>query len=821
MERLIYDLRFAARVLRRRPGFTIVAVITLALGIGANTAIFSVVNAVLLRPLPYTEPDRLVMAYDSFPDFPRDGLSEFEYMTLRNGSKSFKDISISNGASLTLTGSGEPERVQAAVVSSNYFDMLGVSVAVGRGFAPDEDLTGKNNTVILSNAFWKRRFSGEAQAVGQPIRLNDRDYTIAGVLPSDFRSPIELQFGTSAGVWLGYGFDPGNLNRGSHGLITIARLQDGVAIDRAQQELKTIIGSVVADNSSYYPKDGSFSSYLVPLHDALVGDVRPALMVLLCAVATVLLIACANVANLLLARGEARQKEIAVRTAIGARRWHIMRQLLAESLVLAVAGGALGLLLARWGLDALTAISPGNIPRIDEIGLDSRVGLFTLAVSLMTGVIFGLAPAFQASKTDLNSALKEGGRASGDASRGRLRQTLVVVEVAMALVLLTGAGLLLRSFWRLQRVATGFGAEHVLTMRLSPLASSYQNNDQVSAMYERLMQDVKSLPGVQSAAVTDRIPMGGGNGDTIMQIDGRPFELETARYNTDFRVVSPEYFEAMRIRLIAGRYFSESDKPGAGKVAIINETLARRQWPDQDPIGKRLRLLDAPPERATSEYMEIVGTVADAKNRSLTGETRQDVYVPLRQQAVSMGGLGPSVSMGLVVRTAVEPASLTNAIREKISSIDRNIPITQVRTMEQVLANAVVQPRFNTIVLGAFAAAALCLGAIGIYGVVSYSMARRTREIGLRMALGAQTRDVLSLVLREGMSVVLVGVAIGLAGALALSRVMTGLLFGVTATDPWTFVAIPLTLIAVALAACWIPARRAVRVDPMVALRYE
>lgn len=821
MESIVADLKLGFRTLIKRPAFSAVAVVALALGIGANTAIFSVVNSVLLRPLPYDKPERLVAAFDSFPEFPRDGLSELEYMTLRGEDKSLAEIAIGNGVNFTLTGAGDSERVQGAVVSSNYFELLGISVALGRGFALDEDLAGKNNVVILSDAFWKRRFGADPRAVGQPVTLSGTNFTIAGVLPSGFKSPIELQFAASADVWVGYGFNPGNLNRGSHGLVTIARLRDGVTLEQAQDETKAIIGRVLAENPTFYPTDGSFSSYLTPLHTAIVGDVRTALLVLLGAVATVLLIACANVANLSLARSEARQKEIAVRTALGASRSQIVRQLLVESLVLAAAGGAAGLLLARWILDALVAINPGNIPRIEEMGLDLRVLLFTLLVSLFTGVLFGLAPALQAARTDLISTLKEGGRTSNAQSRGWVRKSLVVTQTALALVLLIGAGLLLRSFWGLQRVPTGFNPEHLLTMRLSPPATRYGSNQQVASLYEGLTTRLQSLPGVQSVAVSDRVPIGGGNSDTIIQIEGHPFELEIARYNTDFRVVSPEYFQTMDQRLISGRYFVEFDREGSPNVTVVNETLAHRQWPDENPIGKRLRLLDAPPERASSQYMTIVGVVADAKNRTLTGDTRQDVYVPLRQQTVSMGRLGQSVSMGLLIRTTGNPASLTNAIREEVRAADPDIPITQVRTMEQIIGTAIVRPRFNLILLATFAVVALGLGAIGIYSVIAYSVAQRTHEIGVRMALGAQPRDVLKMVLGQGMRLALAGAGIGLVGAFALTRVMQSLLFQVSPTDPLTFLGVAGLLMLVAILACYVPARRATKVDPMIALRYE
>ena len=821
-DEMFQDLRFGLRMLLKDPGFTLIASLTLALGIGANTAIFSVVNAVLLRPLPYAEAEQLVSVFDSFPDFPRDGLSELEYISLRNESESFVQFAVSNGANFTLTGAGEPERLQGGIASANYFDLFGARLALGRSFHPEEELAGRNNVVILSHDFWQRHFGGDPHAVGQALTLNGNSFTIIGVLPAGFISPLELQFNTRAELWRGWGFNLSNLNRGSHGLFAVGRLRDGATPVQAEAETKTIIGRVVRENAKFYPEEGNFGVHLAPLHRQIVGDARTGLLVLLAAVAAVLLIACANVANLLLARGELRASEIAVRTALGATRGRIVKQLLSESLLLAVIGGGAGILLARWGLAAIIALSPGNIPRLEEVGLDRRVLMFTVLVSLVTGILFGLAPALKAAKSDLHSMLKEGGRTGTRQSRrGWLRKGLVVTETALALLLLVGAGLLLRSLWQLQRVQTGFNPERLLTLRLAPPAASYQNNQQAMELYERVTANLGALPGVQAVAVASNIPISGGNSDTVMQIEGRPFELDVARLNTDFRQVGPTYFATIGQRLISGRSFTDSDHEGSLKVAIINETLARRQWPNEDPLGKHLRLLDAPPDQATSQYMTVVGVAAAAKNRGLSAEPRQEVYVPLRQQVVSLGGLRPSISCALLVRTTGDPANLINTVRQKVWDIDRNIPITQIRTVEQMVEAAVVQPRFNALLLALFAFIALCLGAIGIYGVISYTITQRTHEIGIRIALGARERDVLRLVVRQGMTLALTGVAIGLLAAFVLTRWMETLLFGVRPADSWTFGAISLVLIVVALLACWIPARRATKVDPTTALRHE
>jgi putative ABC transport system permease protein len=816
------DLRYGARTLIKQPGFALITTLTLALGVGANTAIFSVVNAVLLRPLPYAGAERLVSVYDSFaPDFARDGMSEAEYIRLRNESKSIAQLGVSQGTAFTLTGAGEPERLQGGVASANYFDLLGARMAAGRGFNAEEELAERNNVVILSHDFWQRRLGGDTRAVGQSLTLNDASFTIIGVLPAGFRSPLELQFNSRVELWRGFGFNLSNLDSGRHGLNAVGRLRDGVTLRQAEAEAKTIIGRVVRENAKYYPEESKFGVHVASLHEQIVGNSQTGLLMLLAAVGVVLLIACANVANLLLARGETRASEIAVRTALGATRGRVVRQLLSESALLAVIGGGAGILLARWGLAAIIAISPGDIPRLDEVGLDWRVLLFTALVSLGAGLLFGLATALQAARSDLHATLKEGGRASGGrGARGLLRNSLVVAETAMAVLLLIGAGLLLRSLWQLQSVRTGFNPERLLTLRLSPPAGSYRNNQQVMELYDRVTANLSALPGAQSVAVASTVPLG-GNGQTIMQIEGRPFDLDIAKLSTDFRRISPSYFGSIGQRLISGRPFADSDQEGAPNVAIINETLARRQWPDENPLGKRLRLLDAPPEQATSQYKTIVGVVADAKNQSLGEDPRQEVYVPLRQQVASMGSLRPSVSCALLIRANGDPSALINAVRRKVWEVDRNIPITEVRTAEQIIESAVAQPQFNALLLALFAFIALCLGAVGVYGVISYAVSNRTREIGVRMALGAQARDVLKLVMGRGMALALIGVAVGSLAALGMTRLMKSLLFGVSATDPLTFAAIAALLALVALLACWIPARRAMKIDPVDALRCE
>ncbi|HVS81353.1 MAG TPA: ABC transporter permease [Pyrinomonadaceae bacterium] len=822
METLINDIRYGIRSLLKRPGFTAVALITLALGIGANTTIFSVVNSVLLRPLPYSQPDQLLQVNDSLASagFPQAGLTQMEFVRLRTESKSFAHVGAFQSGTLTLTGAGEPERVRVTRVSDNLFTLLGINPELGRAFIPGEDEQSRSNVVMLSHDFWQSHFAANPNVLNQAVTLGGTSMNIVGVLPAGFQSPADLQNGVGAQLVTPLGLNLASLNLGSHGVNTIARLRAGVSPSQAASETNLIIGRVVKEDPTYYPTDGSFHSFLTPLHESIVGSVRLALLVLLGAVGLVLLIACANVANLLLARGETRQKEISIRVALGATRWRIIRQLLAESFILALIGGSAGLMLAWSSLDLLLKLNPGNIPRLEHIGLEPRVLVFTLMLSLVTAFIFGLAPALRSAKSDLHSTLKATGRSSS-ATRGWLGQVLVVSEVALAMLLLVGAGLLIKSFRRLERVDTGLRTDHVLTMRLSLGASAYQKSPQIIGFYDRVLEQVRYVPGVEAAAITDNLPLSGNDSDTMMEIEGRPFDVKGLQVSTDFRVVTPDYFRVIGAQLSRGRTFSEADQEGVPLVALVNETIARNHWPNEDPIGKHLRLLDAPPAQATTSFMTIVGVVANAKNRGLAAETRQEIYVPLKQHGTSIAGLGLRRSTNLTVRTSVDPLSLATSVKEKVWSVDRNVPIANVQTMDQLVQAGVVQQRFYTIMLGIFASVALALGAIGIYGVISFSVGQRTKEIGIRMALGARGLDILRLVFRDGLGLTLIGIALGLAGALALTRVLTSLLFEVSTTDPLTFTLVALMLLSVALLACYVPARRATRVDPLVALRYE
>jgi putative ABC transport system permease protein len=819
MQTLFQDLRYGARMLLKNPGFTAVAVITLALGIGVNTAIFSVVNAALLRPLPYPEPDRLVYIHNAMSKIGKLGLFEGEYLRLRDQARSMEGVALYAPTTVTLSGAGEPERISAATASGNLFTTLGVTMTLGRTFKLEEEPDGQGDVVILSHEFWRRRFAAIPGVLGQSLTLDGRSHTIVGVLPEGFKSPLELQTDQAVELWTPAGYNPG-APCCSHDLNVVGRLREGRTTQEALAETRTIMSGVAKEFPDAYPKDGSKQIQLKPLTMEIVGDLRGSLWTLLAAVAFVLLIACANVANLHLTRGEARASEIAIRAALGAGRGRVIRQLLVESLLLAILGGGLGILLASWGLEALPTLGAKNIPRMQEISLDRWALGFTLGVSLLTGVIFGLAPAFQAVKFDLSASLKEGGRASTSSKGRRLRSALVVTEVALSLMLLVGAGLLIKSFLRLRQVDTGFRADHLLTMRLFPPESSYPDDRRVADLYENVLQRLRSLPGVTDAAAASDVPIGGRNGGTVIQIDGGPSDADMSR-TAEFRVVSPEYFRALGVRLLRGRFLQEMDREQSTTVAVINETLARAYFPNEDPLGRRVRLLNRPPKYATTVFLTVVGVVADAKNNSLTEVPQKEAFVPMRQRAVAVDGMGFARRMTLAVRASGEPIDLTNAVRQAVWSIDSNIPIADVRTMEQILANVTAQPRFNTVLLGIFAAVALALASVGIYGVLSYSVTQRTREIGVRIALGAQQGDVLKMVIKQGMVLTLLGVCLGLAASFAMTRLMAGLLFGVSATDPGIFMLITLLLIGVALLACWIPARRAAKLDPIIALRYE
>ena len=801
MRSLLQDVRYAARRLLKSPGFAVVAVGALTLGIGANTAIFSVVNSVLLRPLPYPEPEQLVQVWESRPlqNMPRTEVAPHEFLAWAGQSQSFRQLAANDFTEYNLTGRGEPERVTGALVTASYFPLFGVSPARGRVFLAEEDEPGKNNVVVLGHDLWRSRFGSDLSVVGQSVSLDGVPCTVVGVMPRGFSLP------NGAGLARPIAFGAADRARaGSHFLNVYGRLKEGVTVARAEGEMAAVAGRVEQD---FGDANAGHRVVLVPLHEQVVGGARTALLVLLGAVGLVLLIACANVANLLLARAAGRRREVAVRSALGASRWRIVRQLLAESLLLSALSGAAGLLLAVWGVDLLVSLDPTGVQRAGEVTLDWRVLGFTLGLSLLTGLLFGLAPALQASKADFNETLKEGGRSAQGLGRSRLRGALVVSEVALTLVLLVGAGLLVKSFRQLLAVEPGFDPHGVLTMDVALPQAKYAERQQITSFYERLIEQAAAMPGVEAAGAVSVLPLAGNDNSNFVQIEGRPPQPPGQALRAGRRNVSADYFRALGIPVKRGRAFSASDSGEAPPVVVINEAMARSFFAGEEPVGKRIRTGDRSP------WVEVVGVVGDVRHRGLDVDTRPEMFFPHLQT--------PSRQMTLAVRTAGDPLALAGPLRERVRELDRDQPVGNVKTMEAWVGESVASRRFSVLLLGVFACVAAGLAALGLYGVVSYTVAQRTHEIGLRVALGASPRDVLRLVIRQGMTLTLVGTAVGLLAALALTRVMSGLLYGVGATDPATFVTVPLLLVAVALLACYLPARRATNVDPMVALRHE
>jgi predicted permease len=809
IESTLQDMRYAARTLTKNPGFSLIAIITLALGIGANTAIFSVANAVLLRPLNYKDSDQLVLLNHHYKKVNLvSGMSPIGYTHYRDNSKSFESIAALTWWSVNLTGVGDPERLTGSAVTHTFFQTLGVEAALGRVFTPEEDQPGRNGVVVLSDSLWQRRFAADRQIVGKTITLNGTPYTVVGVMPPGFQFAREL--GQTIDIYSPLAITPQMLARGWHWepLASIARLKQNVTPRQAQAEMDTIVASLPA------AIDKSFWGLLLrPLHERVVGQIRRPLWILMAAVGFVLLIACANVANLLLARAAARQKEIAIRAALGAGRWRVIRQLLTESALLALIGGALGLLLAYWGLGLLLSLGEIFIPRAYEVGIDGRMLAFTVVISLLTGLLFGLAPALQSSRTDLLETLKEGGRSGVAQTRGWMRKGLLVFEVTSALVLLIGAGLLIKSFWLVQKVNPGFDPYQLLTLQLDLPDTKYEEPAQIDGFLQRILTEIAALPGVKSTGISSTIPMRSSNqNDSTFEIEGRaPAPGELGPWG-DLWFAGANYFQTMNIPLIRGRYFDDRDVLDAPFVAIIDETMARKWWPNEDPIGKRIWIYENDPQ-GNKRWREIVGIVGHVKREGLDQEASVQYYLPHRQS--------PTSNVILAVRTVAEPESMTTAVRGVIQSADKELPVYSVRTMERTMADSTSQRRFATILLGVFALVALILSSVGLFGVMSYTVAKRTHEIGIRMALGAQTLDVLKLIIRQGMILVLTGVAIGLMAAFGLTRLMKAMLFGISETDTTTFVIIPLLLAVVAMLACYLPARRATKVDPLIALRSE
>ncbi|HYP25835.1 MAG TPA: ABC transporter permease [Blastocatellia bacterium] len=801
------DLRYALRMLLNKPGFTLVAVVTLALGIGANTAIFSAVNSVLLSPLPYPESDRLFSVMEHDKDGPN---STSGYATIADWgarSESFEQIAAVRSWNPTLTGEGEPERLSAMRVSSGFFDLLGFKPVLGRGFLPEDDRPDSWQKVILSYGLWQRRFESDPNIIGKPVVMNGNTFAVVGVMPQGFQELISLNFYTQAELWAPLGYDQSlpYACRTCRHLRAIARIKPGVPVEQAQAELKAISASMAQDN----PRDYSSAEVsLVRLQDRFTGEIRPALLLLLGAVGFVLLIACSNLANLLLVRATGRQKEMAVRAAIGASRARLVRQTLTESLLLAFIGAGAGLLVALWGVELLIAFNSDDKLRLTAIAIDGRVLAFTLGVSVVAGLSFGLAPAIRNSRIDLNSVLKQGGRSSISGADRHFRSLLVVAEIAMALVLLIGAGLMLKSFVRLLEVDPGFDTRNLLTLSTSALGNRYEDDSQVLAFQNEVLARVKAVPGVESVGLVSDLPLRGDFDQTGLHVEERPLANPSDAPSPQRYVISLDYLEAMRIPLLQGRSFTETDGPGAPLVVLINRTLAERFWPSGDPLGKRVRL-GGPDD----PWRTIVGVVGDIRHMGLDAPEEMQVYAPQAQ--------GPFPFMFLVVRSSVDPASLIGSVQREVWAVDKDQPVYNVATMEQLVSRSVAQRQFTMSILGIFASVALIMAAVGIYGLISYSVSQRTHEIGLRIALGAQPGDVLRMVIGQGMALAVAGLVSGLAVSFLLTRLLTNLLYGVSVTDPAIFALTSLALAGVALAACYVPARRATKVEPMEALRYE
>jgi len=803
IETFCQDLRFSYRLLLKNPGFTLIAILTLGLGIGANTAIFSIVNAVLLRPFPYQAPEQLVMIGEGVA---RGSVSYPNFADWKDDRKAFESTSaVRANENFNLTGAGEPERLQGRLVSAEFLSTLGVKPFLGRDFLIQDDQPGASPTAILSYGLWSRRFGGDQSVIGKQITLNNQSFTVIAVTPAEFQygldADITVPIGLQADRFKARGSDPG--------ISVLARLKQNVSLKQAESELNVIYARL----EQQYPQSNTGRrAVLMPLHEAFVGDVRQPLLILLGAVGLVLLIACANVANLLLVRASTRRREISVRVALGASRARIVRQLLTESVLLAAIGGALGVVLAYWGTGFIAFQLPDGVPRLHESTVDAAVLLFTLAVSILTGLLFGLAPTLQASRLNLTESLKEGDRGSSG-ERQRFRSALVIGEVALTLTLLVGAGLLVQSFRRVLRVDPGFKPQNLLTMQVS-----VNNADglQIANFFEQLQNNISRLPGVEAVAVSNGLPLGVAN-HPVFFVEGRP-RPENGNAPSGIRyTVSPDYFRTMGIELLKGRVFNSQDKPETPLVVIIDDALAQQQFPNDDPLGKRLSQTSS----GIPSY-EIVGVVRHVEHDNLDGSAIRtpQFYTAFNQTPIDK--LPTQVRrINLLTRTSVDASSVTAVVRGEIAALNKDQAVFNVRTMEQIVDQSVAPRRFSMLLLAVFAGVALVLASIGIYGMMSYSVAQRTREIGLRMTLGAQRGNVLRLVISQGMKLALIGVALGLVASFALMRTIKNLLFGINATDPLTFVGIALLLAFVALLACWVPARRATKVDPMVALRYE
>ena len=824
MQTLVQDARYALRTFRQAPGFAAAAVLSLALGVGANTSIFSVASALLLRPLPYADADRLVILWNRSPGLGimEDWFSTAQYFDIRNGHQGFEQVAIAIGANYNLTGDGEPERIGTIRVSSNLLAMLGAHAEIGRLFTADDDVPGGRGTAILGHGTWLRRYGGDPSVIGRTLTLNGQPYQVIGVLPARFDIPREVM-PTLGGAEhaevllpLPLAADAARIrNREDYNII--GTLKPGVSVARAQAEMVAITARLRAAHPDVYPPNGGLTFSIVPLHEQVVGDVRRSLLVLVGAVAFVLLIACANVANLLLSRALARQKEMAVRAALGASRGRILRQLLTESVLLALAGGALGLVFALASLRGIHTLGATSVPRLDDIGVNLEVLLFTLALSVASGILFGFAPALRLGRVDLHANLKDAARGSSGTSavwgRGHnLRRTLVIAELALSVLLLIGAGLLIRSFAHLQGVPPGFNARGVLTLELTMSGRRYADGPTVAETYRQLTARLASLPGVMAAGAVSSLPLSQMMAWGPITVEGRAAPAGESFINVDQRMVAGDYFRAMEIPLVAGRLFTDVDTRAVQRVVIVDQHMAEQLWPGQDPLGKRIRTggMDANPN---VPWMTVVGVVGRIKQDALDADSRMAVYFPHLQVPVR--------AMNIVVRSASDPAGLAAAVRQEIRQADPDLPIYNVRTMGDRVEESLARRRFAMLLLTLFAALALGLAAVGIYGVIAYLVNQGARELGIRLALGATPGGILMLIVRQGLMVSIAGVSLGVGAAFVLTRFMQSLLFGVRATDPLTFGSIAALLTLVALAASAIPARKAARIDPMVSLRAE
>ena len=815
MDTFLQDIRFGARTLGRNPGFACIAVLTLALGVGANAAIFSVVNAVLLRPLPWSDPDRAVMIWSRWSAFDKTWVSDGEVNGYRRESRTLSDVGAWSEGQVNLTGDGEPERVASAAVTANLFSVLGSSPIRGRMFTAEEAVPNGPNLVILGHGLWQRRYAGDPAIVGRSIQINGMPYEVVGIMPADFVLPTDFQNPAPSMLWTCAGWDSASTDHGSHGYYAAARLKPGVTVEQARDDLHTLAQTWTA--RGLYPPQMQFDTVVLSLREEVVGTVRRAIWLLFGAVGFLLLIACANVANLLLARAEARQREMAVRSALGAGAVRIVRQLMTESLVLAGISAVAGLLLATVGVRLLAMWNPSSIPRVATATVDLRVLLFTAVVAIATTVVFSLAPAVRLLRPSVTGAMKEGGpNATTGGGRRRFRNGLVVVEMALAVVLLVGAGLMLRTLWSLQRVDLGLNPSGVLTMRISLPATAYKDTPQVLDFYARLTSRLRMLPGVTHAGAARSLPLGSQIGDFGLGVDGYvPPPGPGAK--GDWQIVTDGYMEALGEQVVRGRGIAASDTSDSQLVGLINEEMARLYWAGRDPIGGRFRIGNRP-ERP---WVTVVGVVKSVRHNGITNVVKEKFYIPHQQWARSLGNVNAIRSMTLVLKTDGDPAALTTSVRGAIREMDPNLPVADVRTMDDVVGTALATPRFTSVLLSIFAALALALSAIGIYGVLAYLVSRRTREIGIRVAIGARRLDVVRMVLGNGLTLALAGIAGGIALAFGITRLLRGLLHGVTPADPATFAAVATLLTVVAFLASAVPAWRASRVDPVIALRSE